>query len=122
MNELNEMKRIQGIFRAPKDKRYKSFVVHAVDWQEVWMCQEDPEIPVLQQEHLCVWPNREFVTMYRQTAVPMMMEVHDFMAGLEERAEEEDVIVHVFPNDEDSFDVHASELLAYMQEELDLIE
>lgn len=29
-----------------------------------------------------------------------MVEVHDFMDDIEERSEDEDVIVHVFPKDE----------------------
>ena len=119
---ISEMKRILGMFHAPKDKRYKSFVSRAADWQTVWMCQEDPEIPALQQDRLCVWPDREFVVMYQPMTVPVVMEVHDFMDGLEERAQEEDVVVHVFPNGEDSFDVPAGELLESMQEELDCIE
>lgn len=59
--------------------------------------------------------------MYRQMVVLVVMKVHDYMDRLKKRAEE-NVVVHVFSNGKDNFDVYASELLAYAQEELDYIE
>ena len=63
-----------------------------------------------------------FVTLYRADAVPVMLEVHDFMDACSARIEAGDFIVHVFPNAKDSCDVPASQLLEAVQDELDLVE
>ena len=116
------MNRLLGLWNAPKQKRYKSFCVQAADAQEVWLMQDKPNVPAMEQDELSVWPDKAFVTLYRADAVPVMLEVHDFMEACSARIENRDFIVHVFPNAEDSCDVPASQLLEAVQDELDLVE
>lgn len=116
------MKRILGMLNAPKEKRYKSFCVQAADTEEVWLMQDEADVPVLQQDSICVWPDKAFISMYRADAIPVMLEVHDFIDACSARIEEQDFIIHVFPNTKDSCDVPASQLLESINEELDLVE
>lgn len=116
------MKRILGMLNAPKEKRYKSFCVQAADTEEVWLMQDKAEVPVLQQDSLCVWPDKAFISLYRPDAIPVMLEVHDFIDACSSRIEKQDFIIHVFPNTKDSYDVPASQLLESINEELDLVE
>lgn len=115
-------KRILGMMNAPKQKRYKSFCVQVADTEEVWLIQDKADVPVLQQESICVWPDKAFISLYKADAIPVMMEVHDFMDACNARIEKQDFIIHVFPNMENSCDVPASQLLESISEELDLVE
>ena len=117
-----DTKRILGMMNAPKQKRYKSFCVQAADAEEVWLMQDAPDVPVFQQDCLCVWPDKAFVALYRADAIPVMLEVHDFMNECRARIDHQDFIIHVFPNAKDSYDVPASQLLESIQNELDLVE
>ena len=65
---------------------------------------------------------KEFVEMYRPSAVAVEMDVHDFMEDCRARLEREDFIIHVCANGVDSYDVYASELLERMREEPELVE
>lgn len=116
------MKRVLGLFNAPKDKRYKSFCVQAADCEEVWLIQDIPDVPVFQQDRICVWPDKESVALYQADAIPVMIEVHDFMDKCRARMNDQDFIIHVFPNTNDCCDVQASRLLESIQDELDLVE
>ena len=60
--------------------------------------------------------------IFRAAAVPVMMEVHDFMDACRARMEKQDFVVHVFPNAKDSFDAPVRQLLESLQDELDLVE
>lgn len=116
------MKMLVGMYNASKNKRYKSFAVQAADNETVWALAEAEGEDVVRQENVYVWPMKEFVEMYRPAAVAVEMDVHDFMEACRARMGREDFIIHVFPNDVDSCDIYASELLERMQEELDLLE
>ena len=117
-----DTKRLMGMMNAPAHKRYKSFCTQAADTEEVWLMQDAPDAPAAQQDSLCVWPDRAFVSLYRADAVPVMMEVHDFMDACRARMEKQDFVVHVFPNAKDSFDAPVRQLLESLQAELDLVE
>lgn len=119
---MANMKRALGIFNAPKEKRYKSFCVQAADNEEVWLMQETPDVPVLRQDRICVWPDKESVTLFKADAVPVMMEVHDFMDECRARMNHQDFVIHVFPNTRDFCEVPAGRLLESIQEELDYVE
>ena len=119
---MANVKRIDGLFNAPKDKRYKSFCVQVADTEEVWLMQDTPEVPVLQQDHICVWPDKAFVTLYRDDAIPVMIEVHDFIDECRTRINNQDFIICVFPNTKDCCEILASKLLEAIQDELDLVE
>ena len=116
------MKRVKGLFNAPMDKRYKSFCVQAADCEEVWLMQETPDVPVFQQDRICVWPGKEFVVLYQADAIPVVIEVHDFMDECRNRIKNQDFIIHVFPNTNDCCAVLASRLLVSIQAELNLVE
>ena len=115
-------KRILGMLNAPKQKRYKSFCVQVADTEEVWLMQDKVDVPVLQQNNICVWPDKAFVSLYQTDAIPVMMEIHDFMDACSTRIEKQDFIIHVFPRLNDSCDVPASQLLESINEELELVE
>ena len=115
-------KRILGMLNAPKQKRYKSFCVQVADTEEVWLMQDKVDVPVLQQNNICVWPDKAFVSLYQTDAIPVMMEIHDFMDACSTRIEKQDFIIHVFPSLNDSCDVPASQLLESINEELELVE
>ena len=103
-----DTKRLMGMMNAPAHKRYKSFCTQAADTEEVWLMQDAPDAA--------------FVSLYRADAVPVMMEVHDFMDACRARMEKQDFVVHVFPNAKDSFDAPVRQLLESLQDELDLVE
>ena len=117
-----DTKKLMGMMNAPKHKRYQSFCTQAADMEEVWLMQEDLDVPAVQQDNLCVWPDRAFVTLYRADALPIMMEVHDFMDACRARMEKQDFVVHVFPNAKDSCDAPVRQLLESLQDVLDLVE
>jgi len=115
-------KMLVGMYNAPKNKRYKSFAVQAADSETVWALAQAEGEDVVRRENVYVWPMKEFVKMYRSSAIAVEMDVHDFMEVCRARMEQQDFIIHVFANGADSCDVYASELLERLQEELDLVE
>ena len=48
------MNRLLGLWNAPKQKRYKSFCVQTADAQEVWLIQDEPDVPAMEQDELSV--------------------------------------------------------------------
>lgn len=114
-------KMLVGMYNAPKEKRYKSFVTRSADSGEVWLLQDIRTLTVLDESKICVWPNKEFALMYCSSATPVMMDVEDFISECREKLNINTMIVHVFPNHSDSFDILLGELLDYMQEEVDRI-
>lgn len=65
-----DTKRILGMFNAPKEKRYKSFCVQAADTEEVWLMQDKADVPVLQQDSICVWPDKRLSACIGLTQSP----------------------------------------------------
>ncbi len=106
---MNE-KMMQGLINAPKEKRYKHFISHACDYEEVWMHT--------QEDGLSLWADQVFAEPLLGRDVAIQMDVHDF---IDEYADVEG-IVHVFPNGKDAFDVPVSQLIADLNEELELLE
>ena len=115
-------KMLEGLYRAPKNKRLKSFLTRAADTEEVWILTENAGKEALRQDEIYVWPHRELAEMYNSSAMVVMMDVHDFIEECQARVDEADFIIRVFANDEDTCDVAAAELIESLQEELDLIE
>lgn len=110
------------MLNALKQKKYKSFCIQVADTEEVWLMQDNVDVPVLQRNNICVWPDKAFISLYQANAIPAMMEVQDFMDACSARIEKQDFIIHTFPNMKDSCDVPASQLLESINEELELVE
>lgn len=113
-------KMLVGMYNAPKEKRYRSFVTRSADSGEVWLLQSIQAITDRDEDQLYVWPNKEFALMYCSSSSPVMMDVEDFLSECRNKLSS-NTIIHVFPNHSDSYDVLLYELLDYLQEEVDRI-
>ncbi len=106
---MNE-KMLQGLMNAPKDKRYRGFVGHACDFEQVWVLRT--------AEGLSVWAYREMADLVVGANCAKAMDVHDFMDAYADA----DMTVSVGFNGQDACNVSMEQLLSDLETELEQLE
>lgn len=106
------MNKVEGVWNAAAQKRYKNFVTTVADTEEVWFCESGK---------LSVWPEESYAQKLFPTEKIMCMDVHEFCSSVLEKFPETECI-YVFPNDRDAALTKPGKLLFDIQNELDRVE
>lgn len=106
------MNKLEGVWNASAQKRYKNFVTTVADTEKVWFCEGSK---------LSVWPEQGYAQKLFSTEEITCMDVHEFCHSVLEKYPATEC-TYVFPNDRDAFITEPRKLLFDIQNELDRVE
>lgn len=120
---LNE-KAIEGIMKAPPEKRYKSFLNTVADLEEVWFLSSKDGFATFDAndvKYVLIWPREEFCKyLISEGEKPSSMEIHEFLKKCVNL--KASVRFMVFPTKLDSFVTTAEKLCMDIRACLDEVE
>jgi len=121
---LNSKAALQGLLKAPPEKRYKSFLNTVADLEVVWFLSSEQGYATYDFDgfiHVLVWPRKEFCDfMMSEDEKPECMGIRDFLEKC--RTLDEPIRFMVFPTQIDSYVVTVTQLCADIEAHLEEIE